>query len=139
MRERLTLFALAAALGGQAAAEPPKIRKVPLLAPAVEYREAKGLLERLTGKSRRACVQSDRIAGAVVTSDRTIDLVLRGGERWRMRFKDDCSALSYYQGFYYRPTEAGRLCAGRDAISDRSGDECPIASLSPLKPTGKSR
>lgn len=133
MTQRLILMALVATLAAPAAAEPPKIRKVPMLPPAVHYREPKGFLERLTGKSRRACISSDRIAGAVVTSDRTIDLVLSGGSRWRMRLKDDCSALSYYQGFYYRQTGVGELCAGRDSIRARSGAECPIASLSPLR------
>jgi hypothetical protein len=132
------LLALGAALAASAAAAGPKMQKVPVR-PAVEYREPKGLIERLTGKSRRACVRSERIAGAIVSGDRTIDLVLSGGERWRMRFKDDCSALSYYQGFYYRQTQAGRLCAGRDAIKARSGVECPIASLSPLKADKKKR
>ncbi len=109
------------------------MRKVPVRPSIADYKESQSLLERITGKSRRACIDSERIAGAIVTSDRTIDLVLAGGERWRMRFKDDCSALSYYRGFYYQQTRAGRLCAGRDAIRARSGAECPIDTLTALK------
>ncbi len=82
---------------------------------------------------------SERIGGATVTSERSIDLVLNGGERWRMGFKADCPALSYYQGFYYRQTQAGRLCAGRDAVLARSGAECPIESLARIKTDKKRR
>lgn len=137
MTRRLTFLMLAALLAGPAVAEPPKVRKVPLQ-PSAERSPLRSLTALFTKKSRRACVESERIAGAIVTSDRTIDLVLTGGEQWRMRFKGDCSALSYYQGFYYRQTQAGRLCAGRDAVLARSGAECPILSLAPLK-TGKKR
>jgi len=99
-----------------------------------------GLLSGLFGrKSRKACVAVDRIAGAVVTSERSVELVLTGGERWRMGFREDCPALSYYQGFYYRQTQAGQLCAGRDAVIARSGGECPITSLSRTKKAKKRR
>lgn len=131
MTRRLTFVALWAALAAPVAAE-PSIRKVPVQ-PPVTVDEPRGLAALFTRKSRRACIESSRVAAATVTSDRTIDLVLVGGERWRMRFKEDCPALSYYQGFYYRQTQAGRLCAGRDAIKARSGAECPIASLAPIK------
>lgn len=133
MTRRPILFALALALAAPAAAEPPKMRKIPVHPYVHDYKESKSFLERITGKSRRACIDSERIAGAIVSSDHTVDLVLTGGERWRMRFKDDCSALSYYRGFYYQQTRAGRLCAGRDAIRARSGAECPIDSLTALK------
>ncbi len=123
---------LAATLAGPAVADPAKVRKVPLQ-PATERGPLRGLTALFTKKSSRACVESERIAGAMVTSDRSIDLVLTGGERWRMGFKADCPALSYYQGFYYRQTQAGKLCAGRDAVLARSGAECPIGSLAPLK------
>lgn len=139
MTRRLILLMLAAMLSGPAAAEPPKVRKVPVQ-PVTERERGllRGLTTLFTKKSSRACIESDRIAGAIVTSDRSIDLVLAGGERWRMGFKADCPALSYYQGFYYRQTQAGRMCAGRDAVLARSGAECPIGSLAPLK-TGKKR
>lgn len=133
MTRRLTLLAVALALAPPVAAEPPKMRKVPVRPSISDYKETQSLLERITGKSHRACIDSERIAGAIVTSDRTLDLVLSGGERWRMRFKDDCSALSYYRGFYYQQTRAGRLCAGRDTIRARSGAECTIDTLTALK------
>lgn len=136
MTRRLILLMLAAMLTGPAVAEPAKVRKVPLQ-PADERGALRGLTALFTKKSSRACIESERIAGAVVTSARSIDLVLAGGEQWRMGFKAKCPALSYYKGFYYRQTQAGRLCAGRDAVLARSGAECPIASLAPLKTSKK--
>ena len=136
MTRRLILLMLAATIAGPAVAEPPKVRKVPVQ-PSTERGPLRRLTALFTKKSRRACIDSERIAGAIVTSDQSIDLVLTGGERWRMGFKADCSALSYYQGFYYRQTQAGRLCAGRDAVLARSGAECPILSLAPLKTSKK--
>jgi hypothetical protein len=140
MTRRLLLVALAATLAAPAMAEAPKIRKVPVQ-PATERERGllRGLTALFTKKSSRACIESDRIAGAIVTGDRSIDLVLTGGERWRMGFKADCPALSYYQGFYYRQTQAGRMCAGRDAVLARSGAECPIGSLAPVNTAKKRR
>lgn len=140
MKRPLLFLTLAAALAVPAAAEPPRVRKVPLQSTAPEpASRSKGLAALFTKKSRRACIQSERIAGAIVTGERSIDLVLEGGERWRMGFKADCPALSYYQGFYYRQTQAGRLCAGRDAVLARSGAECPIDSLARIKTAKKRR
>lgn len=138
MKRRLLLAILAAALAVPAAADPPRVRKVPLQSTAPERSEPRGLKALFSKKSRRACIESKRIGGAAVTGERSIELVLEGGERWRMGFKADCPALSYYQGFYYRQTRAGQLCAGRDAVLARSGAECPIESLSRIK-TGKKR
>lgn len=138
MSRRLAFLLLTAALAS-AAAEPPKVRKVPVQPPSADRIPLRSLTALFTKKSRRACIDSERIAGAIVTSDRTIDLLFIGGDRWRMGFRADCSALSYYQGFYYRQTQAGRLCAGRDAVMARSGAECPIASLAPIKTDKKRR
>ncbi len=137
MTRRLLFLTLAAALAVPAAADPSRVRKVPLQSTTAEPQPPKGLAALFTKKSRRACIGSERIAGAVVMGERSIDLVLNGGERWRMGFKADCPALSYYQGFYYRQTQAGRLCAGRDAVLTRSGAECPIESLAKIKTAKK--
>lgn len=139
MTRWLLLLTLTAALGVSAAADETRVRKVPLQSSDAEPRTLKGLTALFTKKSRRACIGSEAIAGAVVTGERSIDLVLSGGERWRMGFKADCPALSYYQGFYYRQTQAGRLCAGRDAVLARSGAECPIDSLAKIKTDKKWR
>jgi len=131
---------LAALLAAPAVAGAPEIPQVPVPPPVTAPAEKGGGLASLFGgKSRRACVAVDRIAGAVVTSERSIELVLVGGERWRMGFREDCPALSYYQGFYYRQTRAGELCAGRDAVLARSGGECPIATLARTRKAPKSK
>ncbi len=80
-------------------------------------------------EGRATCVDINRVAGAQVFGDHAVELTLHGGARWRMYFARECPTLSFYEGFYYRRAEAGRLCAGRDAVIARSGGECPIASI----------
>jgi len=85
---------------------------------------------------RRRCIAIDTIAAAQLFGDRAIELTLKGGKRWRLYLAQECPALSFYQGFYYQQSQAGRLCAGRDVIGARSGGECAIASI---MPAGKAR
>lgn len=89
----------------------------------------RGLFGLFSKKSKRACIEVAQIAGAVVTDERTIELHLRDGALWRMRFKHACPTLSYYQGFYYRRSQPSKLCAGRDAVIARSGGVCLIDSI----------
>ena len=96
-------------------------------------RRKRGLFGIFGKKSKRACVDVALIAGAVVTDERNVELFLRDGSRWRMRFKHACPALSYYQGYYYRRSQPSKLCAGRDAVIARSGGVCPIDSLARAK------
>jgi hypothetical protein len=94
-----------------------------------------------TAASRRAarqCIPINTLAGAQLLGDRTIEVTLKGGARWRMLLAEDCPALSFYQGFYYQPAQAGQLCAGRDAVGARSGGECGIAAIVPVPPERKS-
>lgn len=107
------------------------VQYVPLTpTPAAEpARRKRGLFGIFSKKSKRACVDVALIAGAVVTDERNVELFLRDGTRWRMRFKHACPALSYYQGYYYRRSQPSKLCAGRDAVIARSGGICPIDSL----------
>ena len=83
---------------------------------------------------RATCVDVRRVRAAQIFGDSAVELTLRGGRRWRMYFAQTCPALSFYDGFYYRNAEQGRLCAGRDAIIARSGGECSIASIVASKP-----
>jgi hypothetical protein len=110
----------------QPAPPPPPAAIEPLAEPEAR----KSGFSLFSRKSKRACVDGDRIGGAIVTDERTVELLLRGGERWRMRLKRDCPALQFYGGFYYRRTQAGKICAGRDTVIARSGGECMIDSLS---------
>lgn len=82
---------------------------------------------------RNRCIGVNNVAAAQLFGDRAIELTMRDGKRFRMFFARECQALSFYQGFYYRRMKAGQLCAGRDVIGARSGGECPIASILPVR------
>jgi hypothetical protein len=82
--------------------------------------------------SRTACIDTSRIAAAIVVDPRTLDVVLRGGKRWRLTLAQQCPQLSYYGGFYYQPQVAGQFCAGRDRIMGRAGGQCRVSQIAPL-------
>jgi hypothetical protein len=88
---------------------------------------------------RDRCIGVNNVAGAQLFGDSAIELTMRDGHRYRMFFARECQALSFYQGFYYRRMKAGQLCAGRDVIGARSGGECPIASIIPVRSVGVPR
>jgi len=77
------------------------------------------------------CIAADQLGGAIVASD-YVDLVLRGGDRVRAELDGDCSGLGYYGGFYVKPSADGQVCAGRDSIRTRSGDQCTIRKFKKL-------
>ena len=85
---------------------------------------------------RNRCVSVEGLAGAQLFGDRAIELSLKNGQRYRLFLAQECPALSFYQGFYYRRQRAGQLCAGRDVVGARSGGECPIASIIRVRPVG---
>lgn len=78
------------------------------------------------------CIDPDRIAGAVVVNPRTVELIMKGGKRWRLMLANACPQLSYYGGFYYQQEKAGKFCAGSDRIMGRAGGECRVSRLVPL-------
>lgn len=97
----------------------------PTRSPApVEWKESKG----------PKCLSMSTIAGAAVTDHDSVDLIFRGGGRIRAQLEAECPALDYYSGFYIRPTEDQRICAGRDSIHSRSGGECEIRRFRTLTP-----
>ena len=135
----LPLLIAGLAVGGTApVAAAQSLQYVPVAPPpmAEPLRRKRGLFGLFGKKSKSACVDVANIAGAIVTDERTIELHVRDGQLWRMRFKTECPALSYYQGFYYRRSQASKLCAGRDAVMARSGGGCLIDSLARDKQTG---
>jgi len=89
-------------------------------------------------KGSRRCIQPRALAGAIIRSTDIVDLVLEGGERWRIKLRDTCPALGFYGGFYLRPAADGEICARREAIHTRSGSECEIGSFKKLVPRRKS-
>jgi hypothetical protein len=122
------LLALAIALPGA------DVRAQTQLVPVQDARGA-GHDSWQAGKPRtRACLDSDAIAGAEVRDRRTVDVILRGGRRFRLLFAGDCPQLGYYGGMYYRPRRLGQLCAGRDNIMSRAGGSCRIRAIAPLTP-----
>ncbi|WP_353217811.1 DUF6491 family protein [Sandarakinorhabdus sp.] len=85
------------------------------------------------------CIAVVSVAGAQFFGDGAIELTMKSGQRWRMHLAQECPALSFYQGFYYQQQRAGLLCAGRDAIGARSGGECGIAAIVPVRRKARQR
>jgi len=92
--------------------------------PRIEWRERKG----------PKCISMAAIQGAAVIEPGSVDMILRGGGRVRVRFAASCPALDYYSGFYIAPTADGMICAGRDSVRDRAGGECEVARFRQLTP-----
>jgi hypothetical protein len=78
------------------------------------------------------CVALNQLAGAIVNGTDSVDLVLKGGTRMRALLDDDCTALGYYGGFYLKTAADGQVCARRDTIRTRSGDNCSIGKFKRL-------
>jgi hypothetical protein len=84
--------------------------------------------------SKKACIDTSRIAGAIVVDARTVDVTMRGDRRWRLTLAQQCPQLRYYGGFYYQPRVPGKFCAGEDRIISRAGGACRVNSISELRP-----
>jgi hypothetical protein len=96
----------------------------PSAPPVVEWDEHKG----------PKCIPISRLRAAAVTSERGVDLLLKGRERMRALLSRECNPASLYSGFYIEPNEDGQLCAGRDKVLARSGADCAIRKLVWLVP-----
>jgi hypothetical protein len=93
-------------------------------------------------QGRRRCIDISNVAAAQLFGDDLIELTLKGdarhpGSRWRVHLAQNCPALSFYQGFYYRQRPDSRLCAGRDVVGARSGGECAIAAIVRMRPAAR--
>lgn len=83
------------------------------------------------------CIDATGIGGAAVTAPNSVDFIVKGGKRVRAVLQDECPALDYYSGFYFRAPADGKLCADRDSIHTRSGGDCQIdrfRTLTPVNP-----
>lgn len=122
-------MALALLLAGQAAAQSPRssVGKVPVTPYGLDTGWTVGK------PSTRACLDSSSIAGAIVVDPMTVDVIQRGGQRWRLLLDEACPQLSYYGGFYYRAGTAGEFCAGRDRIIGRAGGDCRVRAIAPMQ------
>lgn len=85
-------------------------------------------------KEDRRCMDVRSIAKASLASPQALDFTLKSGERWRLKFREECPAIAFYRGFYLRPNEDGKICARRDTVHLRSGGECEIRNFRRLKP-----
>lgn len=80
------------------------------------------------------CIRWSNMAAAMVSSPTTVDLILRGGTRYRVKLEKSCQAIDFYSGFYVKATKDGQVCANRDSIHSRSGGECVIGKYKTLVP-----
>ena len=93
-------------------------------APVIKWKE----------KGAPNCIKWSSMAAAMVSSPTTIDLVVRGGTRYRVKLEKSCQAIDFYSGFYVKATTDGRVCEDRDSIHSRSGGECLIDKYKTLVP-----
>lgn len=89
--------------------------------------------------STRACIDISNIAGAAMLDPGTVDIVMKGGIRWRLLLDQQCHQLSYYGGIYYHPGKAGQICAGKDRILSRAGGSCRVRAIAPMRQVKDSR
>ena len=80
------------------------------------------------------CIPSADLIAATIPTDDRVDVMMRGGERLRIRLDKKCRTLDYYTGFYVTAGHDGQVCAKRDSIRTRSGDECGITKFRRLIP-----
>ena len=85
------------------------------------------------------CIDAATIGGAAITASDSVDFILKGGKRVRAILEDQCPALDYYSGFYFRAPADGKLCADRDSIRTRSGGDCQIDKFRTLTPIDSSK
>lgn len=100
-----------------------RVIRIPLQSPAQPPPRADADVKETRGPK---CVARSKIAGATLSSPKSIDLTLHSGTRLRAKLQNRCPAIDYYAGFYLNPTVDGDICADRDAFHARSGGECQI-------------
>jgi hypothetical protein len=86
-------------------------------------------------KGAPPCIAWSKLAAAMVSSSNTIDLVVRGGTRYRLKLEKSCQAIDFYSGFYVTATRDGMVCEDRDYIHSRSGGQCVVDTFKTLVPS----
>ena len=92
----------------------------------IEWKEGKG----------PRCLDTDRLAGAMLSGPSSIDFVFRDRRRFRAELDNECPALDFYTGFYLQPDD-DRVCAKRDEVRRRDGGGCRIERFRSLTPRVK--
>lgn len=80
------------------------------------------------------CMPAEGLAGAALVKADRMDLIARGGKRFRVELASACPGIEFYSGFYLVPSADRMICAGRDSIHARSGGECQIKRIRLLVP-----
>lgn len=84
-------------------------------------------------KDAPSCISS-RLAGAMISSKTTIDVIVKGGTRYRIKLEKSCASTDYYSGYYIKPGRDAMICEDRDMIYARSGGACMIGRFKTLVP-----
>lgn len=78
------------------------------------------------------CIKWSSIAAAMISSANSLDVILRGGQRYRVKLGKSCQAIDFYSDFYVKATPDGQVCKSRDSIYSRAGGECSIDKFKTL-------
>lgn len=98
------------------------IIRVPPISPTIIQTEP----TRWKEKGGPDCIKWSAIAAAMISSPSTLDVVVRGGARYRVKLRKSCQASDFYSDFYVKATPDGQICQSRDSIYSRAGGECSI-------------
>jgi hypothetical protein len=104
------------------------IIRVPPAAPSVIISEP----VRWKEKGGPDCIKWSAIAGAMISSPTSLDVIIRGGKRYRVKLNKSCQAAEFYADFYVKATPDGQICQSRDSIYSRAGGECGISKFKRL-------
>ena len=111
-------------------------RQIIRIRPAPPPSPASLIIQQQKWKEKGApnCIKWNNMAAAMVSSPTTLDLIVRGGSRFRVKLEKSCSAVDFYSGFYVKMTPDGQICQDRDSIHSRAGGECVIDKFKSLVP-----
>lgn len=79
-----------------------------------------------------SCIPWSKMAGAMISSESTIDVIIKGGTRYRVKLEKSCQSIDFYSGFYVKARRDGMVCEDRDMIHSRSGGACMIGKFKTL-------
>ncbi len=85
-------------------------------------------------RETNSCQPVSAIARARFTRPGVVDLLTHDRRLIRARLDSECVTLGYYSAFYMVPGEDGQICASRDNIVSRAGNECAISGFHILEP-----
>jgi hypothetical protein len=85
-------------------------------------------------KKTMKCIPVSGLGGYAISQPDSIDLIVKGGMRYRAKLERGCPSVAFYSGFYIQPPVDGRICAGRDMFHSRTGGQCSIDKLRSLVP-----